>query len=127
MIDSNQDLLNEIDSTIDQLVKNATVLKNISSKKEYEEEVEALEKTQESLLAHLIHMDGKLKNKHVRTNLDEKPLLTKSVHNKLGRCGYLNQVLKTKEKIVEKTKTDSPSKVKKPKIHKRKTKVSKRY
>ncbi|MCH9630285.1 MAG: hypothetical protein S4CHLAM37_02790 [Chlamydiia bacterium] len=120
MINSNNDLLNEIDATIDQLVKNADVLKNISSKKEYLEEVEALEKTQESLLAHLIHMDELLKTKKTTSISGESTLLAKSVHNKLGRSGYLNTVIRKKEKLEEKKETQKiPSKTKKPKIHKR--------
>ncbi|PCI91706.1 hypothetical protein COB11_08215 [Candidatus Aerophobetes bacterium] len=122
MINSNNGLLKEIDATIDQLVKNAEVLKNISSKKEYVEEVDALEKTQESLLAHLIHMDELLKTKRCIPLSGESTLLAKSVHNKLGRSGYLNTVIKKKEKFEEKKeKQKIPSRAKKPKIHKRRT------
>lgn len=121
MIDTDQDLLKEIDTTIDQLVKNADVLRHISSKKEYLEEVEALEKTQESLLAHLMHMDELLKTKKTTSISGESALLAKAVHSKLGRCGYLNNIIRNKEKFEEKNGSSHPSKKTKPKIHKRKT------
>ena len=63
MIKSSKDLVGEIDQTIDQLIENAKVLHMISSETLYEEEMLALAKTQESLIAHLIHMDEILRKK----------------------------------------------------------------
>ena len=60
MIKSSKDLVGEIDQTIDQLIENAKVLNMISSETFYEEEMLALAKTQESLIAHLIHMDEQI-------------------------------------------------------------------
>lgn len=114
MIHSTDDVLTEIDSTIDQLLENAKALKKISSKDFYQEEISALEKTQESLIAHLIHMDEILKKKDRASH--QQPLLASKVHDKLGRSGYLNQML-------SKTESSVPynASTKKPKIHKRKT------
>jgi hypothetical protein len=114
MIHSTDDVLTEIDSTIDQLLENAKALKKISSKEFYQEEILALEKTQESLIAHLIHMDEILKKQDRASH--HKPLLTSKVHDKLGRAGYLNQMLSKPESSVPCTSSN-----KKPKIHKRKT------
>ena len=112
MIHSTDDVLAEIDTTIDQLLENAKALKKISSKTSYQEEVSALEKTQESLIAHLIHMDEILKKKDRASQ--QQPLLASKVHDKLGRAGYLNQMLCKTDYAP--TYTHSP---KKPKIHKR--------
>ncbi len=51
----------EIDLTIDQLNKNASALKEISSDCFYKTEAEALLLMQESLLAHLLHLQDHLK------------------------------------------------------------------
>ncbi len=58
-----RELLNEIDATLDQLIKNAAALTEVSSDPLYNTEVEALQKMQESLLAHLLHLDRFLKEK----------------------------------------------------------------
>ncbi len=58
-----RELLNEIDVTLDQLIKNGAALREVTSDPLYEREVEALQKTQESLLAHLLHLDRFLKEK----------------------------------------------------------------
>lgn len=60
-IKSDMTILAEMDATLDQLIENATTIQNISLKNLQSHEIEALQKTQESLLAHLIHMDGLLK------------------------------------------------------------------
>ncbi|GAB4184301.1 MAG: hypothetical protein Tsb0015_00040 [Simkaniaceae bacterium] len=75
-----EDILQEIDETLDKLLQNAAVLQQISNNPEYQEERNALEKTQDSLLAHLIHMDCLLeqekissaKRKKTATNISEK-------------------------------------------------------
>ncbi len=52
-----EEILREIDNTLEQLLQNADVLQQIDDNPEYCQEKQALEKTQDSLLAHLIHMD----------------------------------------------------------------------
>jgi len=111
MVHSTDAVLFEIDATIDQLLENAKALKKISSKELYQEEVSALERTQESLIAHLIHMDEMLRKKAPTSQ--QKPLLAAKVHDKLGRAGYLN-------KMLQKTEMAAYLQPKKPKIHKRK-------
>lgn len=58
-----REVLNEIDETLDQLIKNAAALKEVSSDPLFKHETEALQKTQESLLARLIHLDQFLEDK----------------------------------------------------------------
>jgi len=108
---SQEEILAEIDTTINQLLENAKALKKISTKQSYQEEALALEKTQESLIAHLIHMDEVLKKRD--TVSVQRPLLAANVHDKLGRSGYLN-------KMLDKVDAESLNLPKKPKIHKRK-------
>lgn len=118
MIHSHEDILAEIDSTIDQLLENAKALKKISLKSSYQEEILALEKTQESLIAHLMHLDEMLKKKD-RAYTTQTPLLTSKVHDKLGRSGYLNQMQNKKDNF------EQHNSYKKPKIHKRKAAAEK--
>ena len=56
-------LLAEIDITIDQLIQNGETLRRITSDPQYQVEAAALEKTQESLLAHLMHLQEYLEDK----------------------------------------------------------------
>lgn len=72
----NRELLQEIDITLDQLIKNAAALTEISSDPLYETEVQALNKTQGSLLAHLLHLDQHLKER-------QKDSASTSIHQKL--------------------------------------------
>lgn len=57
---SNQELLTEIEATIDQLIENASALKDVANDPLMSQEMHALQKTQESLLAHLIHLETAL-------------------------------------------------------------------
>jgi hypothetical protein len=52
-----QEILIEIDATLDQLIRNAEVIQNVNIQELSVEEVEAFQKTQESLIHHLLHMD----------------------------------------------------------------------
>ena len=72
-----REILQEIDVTLDQLIKNAAALTEISAEPLYKSEVHALSKTQESLLAHLLHLDQHLKNK-------QKEKSSSSIHQKLS-------------------------------------------
>jgi hypothetical protein len=58
-----REILNEIDATLDQLIKNAAALNEVTSNPLYQTEVDALQKMQESLLARLLHLDGFLEEK----------------------------------------------------------------
>jgi len=79
-MEARKELLAEIDSTIDQLVENGETLKRISVDPQYEVESAALEKTQESLLAHLMHLQAYLQEKG-----EEPPKIDPSVKKMLKR------------------------------------------
>lgn len=74
-----REVLNEIDETLDQLIKNAAALKEVSEDPLFTREVEALKKTQESLLARLLHLDQFLDN-----NLDKNTAEKRRVYKKLS-------------------------------------------
>lgn len=52
-----EDVLMEIDTTLDQLIQNAELIQNVELKELSETEILAFQKTQESLLHHLLHLD----------------------------------------------------------------------
>jgi hypothetical protein len=52
-----QEILQEIDSTLDQLIRNAEVIQNVDLRDLSKTEIEGFQKTQESLLQRLMHMD----------------------------------------------------------------------
>jgi hypothetical protein len=52
-----QEILQEIDSTLDQLIRNAEVIQDVDLQDLSRTELEGFQKTQESLLQHLLHMD----------------------------------------------------------------------
>lgn len=58
-----EDVLLDIDTTLDQLIENAQMLQNVSLETLSEEEMDAFQKTQESLVQHLVHLDEHLENK----------------------------------------------------------------
>ncbi len=86
MIRSGEEILADIDGTLDQLIENADVLKQISLTTLYVNEVEALQKTQESLLARLVHMNDFLKSQ----KLEESQEPFESIEKKILRFGKLN-------------------------------------
>lgn len=62
MIRSSEEILADIDATLEQLIQNADACKQISINPLFTTEVQALQKTQESLLARLMHMQELLKS-----------------------------------------------------------------
>lgn len=93
MIKSGERILAAIDDTLDQLIENADVIKKISLNATYASEVEALQKTQESLLARLIHVDDLLKS-HRKT--EEEPNAFDRIEEKILRFGKLNAQMMNK-------------------------------
>ena len=73
-----REVLNEIDETLDQLIKNAAALKEVSDNPLFSREIEALKKTQESLLARLLHLDQFLDDKPDK-NTHEKRMVYKKL------------------------------------------------
>jgi hypothetical protein len=55
-----EDIVQEIDKTLDQLICNAEVISSVDLSDLTESELDAFQKTQESLLQRLMHMDERL-------------------------------------------------------------------
>jgi len=58
-----EEILFEIDETLDRLIQNAEAIENVDITDLSETEVNAFQNTQESLLQHFLHMDELLKQK----------------------------------------------------------------
>lgn len=94
MILNRQNILKEIDETLTQLLHNANVLQQITDNTKYTQEKSALENTQESLFAHLIHMDCLLSQ--------EKISIKKKERNALNISKRLTTTAKFDSKFIEK-------------------------
>lgn len=80
-----EDILIEIDGTLDQLIRNAEVIENVDLKDLSETEIDAFQKTQESLLQHLIHMDEFLVQKRIGLKFQDKRSASYKIQEKLLR------------------------------------------
>jgi len=87
MIKSCEEILADIDATLDRLIENGDVIQKISIQPLFSSEVEALQKTQESLLARLLHMQNLLKGKPEES---ETAAPLESIEQKMLRFGKLN-------------------------------------
>lgn len=87
MFKSKSDLREEIDETLDRLLENDAALESVRVKEGYEREVAALERMQESLMAHLMHLDCLLSGSRDQG----QPLLTKTIAKKLRRAGHVRR------------------------------------
>ncbi|PIS00613.1 MAG: hypothetical protein COT84_06850 [Chlamydiae bacterium CG10_big_fil_rev_8_21_14_0_10_35_9] len=80
----------EIESTLDQLIENAEAMNSAARNELTKTEVDAFQKTQESLLAHLIHMDGMLEKKQTDVKAPNKKSVTCKIKRKLHKFEKLN-------------------------------------
>lgn len=78
-----EEILLEIDGTLDQLIRNAEVIQNVNLKELSETEIDAFQKTQESLLQHLLHMDEFLVAKRNSLKLQDKRSASFKIQGKL--------------------------------------------
>ena len=89
MIKSGEEILADIDATLDQLIENADVINKISFATLFVSEVEALQKTQESLLARLVHMNDLLKGQKKEPE-EQTASPFDGIEQKILRFGKLN-------------------------------------
>lgn len=89
MIRSGEEILSDIDATLEQLIQNARVLKSIHTETLFAEEVTALQKTQESLLARLVHMQDLLATPTPKKQKES----CEGIEHKIARFGRLNMEL----------------------------------
>lgn len=99
-----EEILIEIDSTLDRLIRNAEVVQDASIEDLSETEIEAFKKTQESLLQHLIHLDQTFEKKgntyhkrSARFKIQEKLLkfekMKRSYHQTLSNTDRRTSIL----------------------------------
>ena len=91
-----QQIIQKIDQTLDQLIQNAEALSRIDVQTLCVTELEAFQKTQESLLHHLLHMDQLMMKK---TNVEDPRLVTNRLRNK--RAHFLSLASKYEPQINE--------------------------
>lgn len=80
-----EEILLEIDETLDQLIRNAEAIVDVDFKSLSETEIDAFQKTQESLLQHLIHMDEFLVTKRNSLKLQSRRSASFNIQEKLLR------------------------------------------
>lgn len=113
---SNDAIMSNIDGTIDQLIQNAEILSEISADSRYESETLALKKTQESLLAHLIHLDQYLSENRITRVIKEKENALSVVFNQFIQLEEIDASL------VDQMKSSHFSVSNKPKTGRKRTK-----
>ena len=67
-----EDILTEIDATLENLIRNAETLQGVELKDLDTEEIEAFQKTQESLIHHLMNMDRTLETRRTQLRIQDK-------------------------------------------------------
>jgi hypothetical protein len=117
MVKSSEEILADIDSTLDRLIENADVIKCVSLDTLYTSEVEALQKTQESLLARLVHMNDLLKGEKKETDTESFG----SIEEKMVRYGKLNAQMISR--ISQRMKSTKKSRQLRVRPHRRKVKI----
>lgn len=90
MIRSEEEILVDIDTTLDQLLENAATMNRISFDSFFATEIEALKNTQESLLARLIHMNELLDQEDKRSCFRKQPKVFSSIENKINQFADLD-------------------------------------
>jgi len=89
---SHEEILADIDMTLDQLIKNAQI-SAISGHQLHHSELEALQKTQESLIAHLLHMNIMVEKEKGELVLKKNQLRQKEFEKKIQTFERLNTKL----------------------------------
>jgi|SRR5579872_4980208 len=111
MLHSEETILAEIDATLDQLIQNAVSVRGISLHSLHTNEVDALRKTQESLLARLVHMNKLLGEEQQKKQARKKSPGTPEIDQKMAECGRLNRELMDKVSQRFKNKRAQPKKI----------------
>jgi hypothetical protein len=78
-----EEILMEIDTTLDRLIRNAETIQDVQLNDLSEMEIDAFQKTQESLLQHLMHMDQFLETKRKSLRLTDKRSASYKIQEKL--------------------------------------------
>jgi hypothetical protein len=97
-----EEILTEIDATLEQLIRNAQTLQGVSISDLSETEIDAFQKTQESLLHHLMHMDQVFETKRKSFPIQNGRSVINKIQEKYQRFEKLktsvNNTIRTAEK-----------------------------
>ena len=85
-----QEILSEIDITIDKLIANAETMNKLSNVEIIKEEIDSLQNTQEQLISHLIQMDSEFKSKQKEIKKPNLNSATIKIRNKMRKFEDLN-------------------------------------
>lgn len=80
-----EEILQEIDKTLDQLIRNAEAIQSANIQELSETEIEAFQKTQESLVHHFLYMDQVLEAKRKNLNTLDKRSSSYKIQEKLSQ------------------------------------------
>lgn len=120
MLSTGEEILADIDQTLDQLIENADIINRISFNAVFTSEVQALQKTQESLMARLMHMHELLEKDKKQQLTTKKINSLHQIEEKLKEFGQLNAQLI--EYLAQKVKM--PEQIQKPHIRSHRKKQS---
>lgn len=104
------EILLEIDTTLDRLICNAEAIQNINLNELSEIELAAFQKTQESLLHHLMHMDEFLETKRQNLRIQNIKSARYQIAEKMDRFTKLKTVYQKKITEANTHKSDILSK-----------------
>lgn len=85
-----QTILVDIDETLDQLIRNADAVNRIADRRRFTDEIKAMHKTQDSLIARLMHMHEVYENEKAKVEKREEKSQLSRIETKLTRFGKLN-------------------------------------
>ena len=99
-----EDILLEIDGTLDQLIRNAEAMEHVEITTLSETEIDAFQKTQESLLHHLIRMDEAFAKQRNQLKVMDKRSASYKIREKMLRFekmkdSYHQGIIKAKAKV----------------------------
>lgn len=108
MFSSVHEMMKDLSETIEQLLKNEDALLKIEHCDDYRHELEALEKMQESLLSHAVHITDLIeKDKRMTKRIEER---VNTVREKILRYADLNNKEGGCSKIARRKKEQDPAK-----------------
>lgn len=87
-----EEILIEIDATLDQLIRNAEIIQKVNLEELSETEIEAFQKTQESLLHRFLHLDQHLESKKKAIRIQDKRCASVKIQEKLSKFEKLKSV-----------------------------------
>ena len=90
MKNSGQTILVDIDETLDQLIRNADAINCISDRRRFTNEIKAMHKTQDRLIARLLHMHETYENEKKEPEKRAETTQLSRIDNKLTKFGKLN-------------------------------------